>query len=106
MSKKTKHIAGLLFVIVIIIITKPSLANRTEATTPDSIFIKGGSYIVIDNKLMYFKTDTIIINSDTITINKNTKNAKKSADFYNKLEEKSIKKKFVGKFYSLIFVSA
>ena len=106
MSKKTKHIAGLLFVIVIIIITKPSLANRTEATTPDSIFIKGGSYIVIDNKLMYFKTDTIIINSDTITINKNTKNAKKSADFYNKLEEKSTKKKFVGKFYSLIFVSA
>ena len=107
MSKKTKHIAGLLFVIILIIITKQSFAiNRTETTTPDSIFVKGGSYVVIDNKLMYFKTDTVIINSDTITINKNTHKAKKSAEFYNKLGEKTSKKNLVGKFYGLIFVPA
>ncbi|MBE9468123.1 MAG: hypothetical protein IMY72_07365 [Bacteroidetes bacterium] len=106
MSKKTSHIIGLLFVIILIIISKSTFAiTKLKPNTPDSIFVKGGNYIVIDNKLMFFKTDTTIYISDTTTYNTDTQKAKRSAAFYKKLEKKVYNKKFASKLYGLLFVS-
>ncbi len=107
LPKTSLNISWLLFVITLTIITKPTFANNDfQTNTPDSIFVKAGSYIVINNNLMFFKNDTIIYTSDTITYNTNTKKTEKSANFYNKIGKKTSNKKLASKFYGLIFVSA
>ena len=107
MSKTSLHITGFLFVITLSIITKTTFAvNKSVTNTPDSIVVRGGNYIVINNKLIFFKKDTIIYTSDTATYNTNTKKAEKSAEFYNNLEKKTSNKKLTSKFYGLLFVSA
>lgn len=75
--------------------------NDSTINKNDTVFIKAGEYLYINNKLTFFTEDTILIKSDSLSISYRNGNQNKSKDFYNKLGDKAKKKRFTDELYDL-----
>ncbi|MCK4664534.1 MAG: hypothetical protein KAT68_16820 [Bacteroidales bacterium] len=67
----------------------------------DSITVKEGSYIIINNVLTFIKSDTTFFYNDSIEFNNNS--YIKSEKFYNNIHQKASQTKITNEIYHLVF---
>lgn len=76
-----------------------------ENFTPDSIFIKAGSYVILDKKIVYIKNDTSIALVAGEAGQDLLLSVEESNKFYQELERKANSSRLIKSIYKLVFTA-